>query len=168
MVVLLQYRAIHSSASHGKITITAIETEKGRRSFQTWFRATIKPFKKLQTYKLVCSTSTFVESTLRRCNYFVSSQVPHESVINHTFHYLANTAGKSNKTIICRVWSVFSWLWYWNHIWLTPTRRKVTCYHQEAVSTVSWRTSYWCRHPLTWARLCRRRGWRTFLSEFFV
>jgi len=41
---------------------------------------------------------------------------------------LANTAGESNGTIVCRVRCVFSWFWYWDHIWLTPTGRKVTCY----------------------------------------
>ena len=75
----------------------------------------------------VCGPSTFAETTLCRCNYVVSFQVPHESVIHHTFHNLANTAGRSNRTVIRRFWCVFSWFWYWNNIWLTPTRRKVTC-----------------------------------------
>ena len=47
-----------------------------------------------------------METRLCRCDNFVSFQVPHESVVDHAFHELANTAGKSNRTVICRVFCV--------------------------------------------------------------
>ena len=61
------------------------------------------PDERFQAYKLVCGTSTFAETTLCASDNFVSFQVPDKPVIDHTFHNLANTAGKSNGAIICRV-----------------------------------------------------------------
>jgi len=52
-------------------------------------------------YKLVCGASTFAETTLCGSDNFVSFQVPDKSVIDHTFHNLANTDGESNGAIIC-------------------------------------------------------------------
>ena len=77
-------------------------------------------------YKVVCGTftSTFAETRLGRCDNFLSFQVPHESVIDHAFHDLANTAGNSTMMVICRVCCVFSWFWYMHHIWLASARRE--------------------------------------------
>ena len=70
------------------------------------------PDKRFQAYKLVCGTLTFAETALYGSDNVVSFQVPHKSVINHTFHNLANTASESNGAIVCRVRCVFSWFWY--------------------------------------------------------
>ena len=56
--------------------------------------------KRFQAYKLVCGASTFAETTLCGSDNFVSFQVPDESIIDHSFHNLANAAGDSNGAII--------------------------------------------------------------------
>jgi len=53
--------------------------------------------------KRLCGTSAYAETTLCVSDNFVSFQVPDESVIDHTFHNLANAAGESNGATICRV-----------------------------------------------------------------
>jgi len=72
--------------------------------------------KRFQAYKLVRGASTFAKTTLCGSDNFVSFQVLDKSVIDHTFHNLANTAGESYGAIVCRVRCVFSWFWYWDHI----------------------------------------------------
>jgi len=46
----------------------------------------------------------------------VTFQVPNESVINHTFHNFANTAGESKRTVTGWIFGIFVTFWYWNNL----------------------------------------------------
>jgi hypothetical protein len=114
---------IEKSAAPRRSVVSLIQIEKDRHDvFASHKRFADERF---QPQHLISCAALLTEATLYFSQGVVAFKKSDESLVDHTFKRLAQTAGQRCRPVVTGVGRVLARLWYWNYCGFTPARRGV-------------------------------------------